>query len=218
MPLQNRMSPMGQLHSVKAKGLLMGNRGQLHNAEKQIVRPWKLQRWITCALEYQGIKRELMAPNSYTELFFLDEPTSYAAGHRPCGDCRKDRYKAFKAAWAKTFPDQDQSAAGIDKVLQAARLNADNSPRTWQASLEDLPDGTMVEHQGQPVLLWCGRQWRWSFDGYSPLSQTMATGVVNVLTPEPIVALFKNSLGAELQVHPSAEGGDGSARDEKLLS
>ncbi|WP_313127810.1 hypothetical protein, partial [Stutzerimonas nitrititolerans] len=78
MPLQNRMNPMGQLHSVKAKGLLMGNRGQLHNAEKQIVRSWKLQRWITCALEYHGIKRELMAPNSYTELFFLDEPTSYA--------------------------------------------------------------------------------------------------------------------------------------------
>ena len=206
MPLQNRMSPMGQLHSVKAKGLLMGNRGQLHNAEKQIVRPWKLQRWITCALEYQGIKRELMAPNSYTELFFLDEPTSYAAGHRPCGDCRKDRYKAFKSAWAKTFPDQDQSAAGIDKVLQAARINTDNSQRTWQASLADLPDGTMIEYEGQPVLLWRGRQWRWSFEGYSPLPQPITTEVVTVLTPEPIVALFKKCLSAELLVHPSAEG------------
>ncbi len=206
MPLQNRMSPMGQLHSVKAKGLLMGNRGQLHNAEKQIVRPWKLQRWITCALEYQGIKRKLMAPNSYTELFFLDEPTSYAAGHRPCGDCRKDRYKAFKAAWARAFPDQDQSAAGIDKVLHAARLNADYSQGTWQAPLADLPDGTMVEHEGRPVLLWRGHQWSWGFDGYSPLPQPMTAGVVTVLTPEPIVALFKNGLGAELLVHPSAEG------------
>lgn len=89
-----------------------------------------------------------MSPNSYAELFFLDEPASYAAGHRPCGDCRKDRYKAFKAAWAKVFPDQDQSAAGIDKVLQTARMNTDNSQRTWQASLADLPDGTMVEHEG----------------------------------------------------------------------
>lgn len=158
MPLQNRMSPMGQLHSVKAKGLLMGNRGQLHNAQKQIVRSWKLQRWITCALEYQGIKRELMASNSYTELFFLDEPTSYAAGHRPCGDCRRDRYKAFKVSWAKAFPDQDQSAAGIDKILQAARMYPDNSQRTWQANLTVLPDGTMVEQEDQPVLLWRGRQ------------------------------------------------------------
>lgn len=74
MPLQNRMNPMGQLHGVKARGLLMGNRGQLHNAAREIVRPWKLNRWITCALEYQGIKRELMASNSYTELFFLDDP------------------------------------------------------------------------------------------------------------------------------------------------
>ncbi|KRW65475.1 MULTISPECIES: hypothetical protein [Pseudomonadaceae] len=205
MPLQNRMNPMGQLHSVKAKGLLMGNRGQLHNAEKQIVRSWKLQRWITCALEYHGIKRELMAPNSYTELFFLDEPTSYATGHRPCGYCRKDRYKSFKAAWAKTFPDQDQSAAGIDNVLHAARMNPDNSQRTWQANLAVLPDGTIVEHEGQPVLLWRGRQWRWSFDGYTPHTQAMANGMVSVLTPEPIIALFRNGLAAELQVHPSAE-------------
>ena len=205
MPLQNRLNPMGQLHGVKARGLLMGNRGQLHNAAREIVRPWKLNRWITCALEYQGIKRELMASNSYTELFFLDEPTSYAAGHRPCGDCRKDRYKAFKAAWAKTFPDQDRSAAGIDKVLQAARMNADNSQRTWQASLAGLPEGTMVEHEGQPVLLWRGRQWCWGFDGYSPLPQPMTSDVVTVLTPVSIVALFKNGLGPELLVHPSAE-------------
>ena len=183
----------------------MGNRGQLHNAAREIVRSWKLNRWITCALEYQGIKRELMAPNSYTELFFLDEPTSYAAGHRPCGDCRKERYKAFKAAWAKAFPDQDQSAAGIDQALHAARLNTDNSQRTWQASLAVLPEGTMVEHEGEPVLLWRGRQWRWSFDGYNPLSPALANRVVTVLTPEPIVALLSNGLAADLQVHPSAE-------------
>lgn len=96
-----------------------------------------------------------MAPNSYTEteLFFLDEPTSYAAGNRSRGDCRKDRYKIFKAAWAKAFPDQDQSASGIDKALHAARLNADNSQRTWHASLSELPEGAMVEHVGQAILL-----------------------------------------------------------------
>lgn len=203
MSKQNRVSPSGQLHAVKARGSLMGNRGQLHNEQQQIVRSWKLQRWITCALAYQGIKRELMAPNSYTELFFLDEPTSYAAGHRPCGDCRKERYKAFKAAWAKAFPSQDQSAAGIDKVLHAARLNPDNSQRTWQAPLAELPDGTLIEHEGQPALLWRGRQWRWSFDGYSPLPKPIPGGTVKVLTPEPIVTLLASGLAAELQVHPS---------------
>lgn len=205
MPLQNRMSPMGQLHSVKARGFLMGNRGQLHNLERQITRPWKLQRWITCALEYQGIKRNpLMAPNSYTELFFLDEPTSYSAGHRPCGDCRKDRYKVFKAAWAKAFPGQDQSASGIDKALHASRLNADNSQRTWQALLSELPEGTMIELEGLTILLWRGRQWRWSFDGYSPMPEPIVSGMVSVLTPEPIVELFKIGLAANLQVHPTA--------------
>lgn len=114
------------------------------------------------------------------------------------------RYKVFKALWTKTF--SDQSAAGIDKVLQGARLNVDNTQRTWQASLVELPDGTMVEHEGQPVLLWRGRQWRWSFEGYSPLRQAMTSGMVTVLTPEPIVAVSKTGLGAELQVHPSAKG------------
>lgn len=205
MTKQNRISPQGQLHAVNARGTLMGNRGKLHNEHRQIVRLWKLQRWITCALQYQGIKRELMAPNSYTELFFLDEPTSYAAGHRPCGDCRKDRYKAFKAVWARAFPDQEQSAASIDKVLHAARLNPDNSQRTWQAPLADLPDGTFIEYEGQPVLLWRGRQWCWAFEGYSLRLQPIPAMTVTVLTPEPIVALFKIGLAKELQVHSSAE-------------
>lgn len=205
MPLQNRVAPTGKLHAVKDYGTLMGNRGKLHNDQQQITRPWQLQRWITCALEYAGIKRGLMSPNSYTELFFLDEPTSYAAGHRPCGDCRKDRYKAFKAAWAQVFPGQDQSATCIDKALHAARLNADNSQRIWQATLADLPSGTIIEHEGLPVLLWRGRQWCWSFDGYSPLPQPIPSDMVGVLTPEPIVALFSGGLAADLQVHPSAE-------------
>lgn len=205
MTMQNRMSPQGQLHAVNARGALMGNRGKLHNEHRQIVRPWKLQRWITCALQYQGIKRELMAPNSYTELFFLDEATSYAAGHRPCGDCRKDSYKAFKAAWAKAFPDQEQSATSIDKVLHEARLDSNNSQRTWQASLAELPDGAMIEHEGLPVLLWRGHQWCWSFTGYSRLAQPIRVSTVTVLTPAPFVALLRNGLAVELQVHPSAE-------------
>lgn len=125
--------------------------------------------------------------------------------HRPCGDCRKERYKAFKAAWARIFPDREQSADGIDKVLHAARLNSGNSQRTWQAPLAELPDGAMIEHEGLAVLLWRGRQWCWSFSGYSHLAQPIPAGTVTVLTPAPIVALLRNGLAAELQVHASAE-------------
>ncbi len=204
MSLQNRVNPQGQILIEKAYGTLMGNRGKLHNDKRQIIRPWKLQRWITCSVKYAGIKRKLMSPNSYTELFFLDEPTSYAAGHRPCWDCRKARYKAFKAAWAKEFPDQDQSATGIDSVLHAARLNPDGSQRTWQARLDTLPDATLVQHNDETFLLWQGQQWRWSFNGYSPANQPLAAEqVVIVLTPEPVVRLFAAGLASQIEVHPS---------------
>lgn len=206
MPLQNRVDPHSQLHAVSARGTLMGNRGRLHNADQQIVSSWKIKPWISCALQHQGIKRQLMAPNSYTELFFLDEPTAYAAGHRPCAQCRKKDYKVFKAAWAKAFPEQQElSAKAIDSLLHAARLNADGSQRTWSAKRAALPDGSVIEHYGGCVLLWRGRQWRWSFAGYIPLHTVIpAEQHVNVLTPEPIVALFKNGLAVDLQVHPSA--------------
>ena len=205
MPLQNRVDPHSQLQAISARGTFMGNRGRLHNAEQQIVSSWKIKPWITCALKHQGIKRKLMAPNSYTELFFLDEPTAYAAGHRPCAQCRKKDYKLFKEAWARAFPEQQElSAKTIDNLLHAARLNDDGSQRTWSAKLADLPDGTFIEHDGECVLLWRGGQWCWSFAGYTQLHTAIpAVQHVNVLTPEPIVALFKSGLAADLQVHPS---------------
>jgi len=179
MPLQNRVDPYSQLHAVSARGTFMGNRGRLHNAERQIISLWKSRPWITCALSFKERKRKLMAPDSYTELFFLDEPTAYAAGHRPCAECRRPAYKQFKEAWARAFPQQqDLSAKAIDHVLHAARLNAD------------------------------GSQWRWSFAGYSPLQPVIPAGQeVTVLTPEPIVRLFKAGLTGALAVHPSIEVG-----------
>lgn len=205
MPLQNRVDPQGKLCAIKAYGTLMGNRGKLHNNQQEITRRWHLQRWITCALKYKGIKRQLMSPNSYTELFFLDEPTSYAAGHRPCSECRKDRYKAFKASWAEAFPDQDQSAAAIDRALHSARLNPDGSQRTWLAKLAGLPDGAMVEAHGLILLLWQGEQWQWSFHGYKPIERPLSGDEqVTVLTPEPLIKLFANGLAMNLQVHNSA--------------
>lgn len=183
----------------------MGNRGRLHNAERQVVSLWKIKPWITCALSFKEAKRELMAPNSYTELFFLDEPTAYAAGHRPCAECRRPAYKLFKQAWARAFPEQQElSAKAIDNLLHAARLNEDGTKRTWTARFTDLPDGSMIEHAGDCVLLWKGRPWRWSFEGYTPWQPTIPAGQeVRVLTPQPIVSLFAAGLAEGLAVHPS---------------
>ncbi len=205
MPLQNRVDPYSQLHAVSTRGTFMGNRGRLHNAERQILSQWKVRPWITCTLSFKACKRELMAPNSYTELFFLDEPTAYAAGHRPCAECRRPAYNSFKQAWARAFPEQqDLTAKAIDNLLHAARLNEDGSQRTWTAKLADLPDGSMLEHGGECVLLGRKIQWRWSFTGYMPLQPAIPAGEgVTVLTPEPIVRLFAVGLAETLQVHLS---------------
>lgn len=191
----------------------MGNRGRLHNAEQQIVSQWKTRSWITCALTFKGRKREaMMAPNSYTELFFLDEPTAYAAGHRPCAECRRPAYKLFKEAWARAFPQQlDLSAKAIDTRLHVARLNDDGSQRSWTAQLGSLAEGGMIEYAGECVLLWLGGQWLWSFGGYRPLQPVIPSEQeVTVLTSEPIVHLFAAGLAAGLLVHESlAEKADG---------
>ncbi|MFZ6050182.1 hypothetical protein ACFW0H_29185 [Pseudomonas sp. CR3202] len=207
MPLQNRVDPHSQLHAVAERGTFMGNRGRLHNADQQIVSQWKIRPWITCALCFKDRKRELMAPNSYTELFFLDEPTAYAAGHRPCAECRRPAYKLFKEAWARAFPEQqDRSAKAIDNLLHSARLNDDGSQRTWSAKLADLPDGTVIEYAGECVLLWQGGQWRWSFAGYTPLQSAIPSEQeATVLTPQPIVRLFAAGLAGALTVHPSID-------------
>lgn len=205
--LQNQVDPHSQLHAISARGIFMGNRGSLHNSAKQILRQRTTElRWITCTLAYEGPKRTLMTDNSYTELFFLDEPTAYAAGHRPCFACRRAVYNRFKEVWHTVFPDQkDLSAPAIDRLLHAARLNADGSQSTWNARLVDLPDGTIVEHAGDSVLLWRGQQLLWSFAGYTPLQMSIKGDVeVSVLTPEPLVRLFAAGLAETLEIHPSA--------------
>ncbi len=100
MPLQNRVDPYGTLHATEARGAWMGNRGVLHDASKHVVAAWRLRRWITCVLTFKERRREVFAPNRYSELFFLDEATSLAAGHRPCAECRRERYEEFRDAWA----------------------------------------------------------------------------------------------------------------------
>lgn len=191
MTLQNRVSPFGTFHAVPDRGAWMGNRGILHGGAR--LRPYAHKAWITCALSFKGRKRALMQPGSYTELFFLDEATSYAAGHRPCAECRRADYRAFTAHWAGAHGAA--KAAEIDACLHGQRLPKDRI----RAGANSLPDGTMVAHEGQAVLIWRGL-WDWSFAGYTP--RAAITAEVTLLTPPAIVALYR--AGLTPQVHPSA--------------
>ena len=163
MPLQNRVDPYGALRATRSRGAWMGNRGVLHDASKRVVAAWRLRRWITCVLSFKDRRREVFAPKRYSELFFLDEATSLAAGHRPCAECRRKRYEEFRAAWdvgqggADGTRDPFPGAEAIDRVLHAERLEAGGVKRAYVAVLSSLPDGTMIDHDGMPHLLWNGK-------------------------------------------------------------
>src|ERR1700730_7874166 len=124
MPLQNRVDPFGTLIRSAARGTMMGNRGGvLHDAEREIVRGYKSRRWITCVLEFRGRHRVVMSPNRSPELFFLDEAVAFAAGHRPCAECRRGRYKAFQDAWQLAHRlDESPFADEMDVELHPARI------------------------------------------------------------------------------------------------
>ena len=153
-PLQNRVTPFGDLIATPARGTLMGNRGRLHDPGRRIVRriAGGYRAWVTCLLAFRGRRRAVMAPNRYTELFFLDEATALAAGHRPCGECRRADFRRFKAAWLAGNRDRglgpDALIGAIDRELHRDRLDPDGRPRTYQAELGSLPDGVFVVGAG----------------------------------------------------------------------
>ncbi|OOY26521.1 hypothetical protein BMI90_17590 [Thioclava sp. L04-15] len=143
-----------------------------------------------------------MAPRSYTEMFFLDEATALAAGHRPCATCRRDRYRIFTALWAQVHGAPHAGTPlpkEIDKTLHAARIKRGEKV-TFQADFETLPDGVIVESAGDPHLKWRGKAFAWSLDGYAQLP-TVLIGQVTVLTPEPLTAVLQAGYAPE--THPS---------------
>ena len=197
MPLQNRVDPWGRLHSVEARGAWMGNRGVLHDASRQIVRPWRLKAWILCRLEFKGRRREVFAPARYSELFFLDEATAFAAGHRPCAECNRERFNQFKRAWpARTKVNE------IDAVLHAERI-AGADKVSYDARLDELPEGVMIEREGAALLVQANALYPWSFAGYgAPLPRPPGATRVRVLTPRSMVRAIAQGLVP--QIHPSA--------------
>ncbi len=207
-PLQNRVDPYGRLQAVAARGTLMGNRGVLHDDAARVVAAWRSPRWITCTLSFKDRWREVFTPRRYSELFFLDEATSLAAGHRPCAECRRERFNEFRAAWAAGDPErsaaQPPKADEIDRALHTERVSRGGDKKTFDASLASLPAGVIVEHEGRPWLYRDGKVRPWSFTGYGKAASLPAATRVRVLTPRSIVRAM--CAGFVPGVHESAGG------------
>ncbi|MGH9104446.1 MAG: hypothetical protein ACRDZX_01145 [Acidimicrobiales bacterium] len=205
MPRQNRVTPHGELIAVADRGMFWGNRGCLHDGEGHLVRYSRGQAWAICVLEFKGRRRQLWAPGKLTELFFLDEATGLAAGHRPCGECRSTDYRAFKAAWATAYPREQASARAIDARLHVDRLARPGVKRTYRAPLNTLPNGTMVDIGGRAWLVVGGELVAWSPGGYDQRRPRPGAGELTVLTPRATVATL--TAGYQPKLHPTVVEG-----------
>jgi hypothetical protein len=169
MPLQNRITPFGEIVALNQRGLFIGNRGIIHNPATRTLlkRRWTTKAWITCRCDYKDVRRVVMARRSWTELFFLDEATALAAGHRPCFFCRRAAAEAFRAAWAKGNGGMPPTAPWIDAILHRERLQSRTKRiHTLIMSLANLPDGAMIAAVGQAYVVVSSRPFLWSADGY----------------------------------------------------
>ncbi|MEA2171907.1 MAG: hypothetical protein QOF76_5207 [Solirubrobacteraceae bacterium] len=193
VPRRNRVTPFSELIADPARGLVYGNRGCLHNARGEIVRHHQVQRWIACVLEFKDRRHEIMRPGHYTELFFLDEATAFAAGHRPCAECRRPDYKRYMEIAGATRADE------IDARLAGER------ERRWTAPFADLPDGTIVADGGAAWLVARGALLRWTPAGYTE-RRALPVGEATVLTPPTSVAVLRAGwAGLVPLLHPTAE-------------
>ena len=200
VPHRNRVTPYGEIVAIPERGTLMGNRGVLHADDGSHQRDWQVRRWIACRLEFKGRHREIRQPRRWSELFFLDEATALAAGHRPCAECRREDYRRWQAAW----PHADTGADAMDLVLHADRLDG-RAKRVHQARLSDLPDGVIVERGGRGGRGWLltgGTLRPWSAGGYGAAERAGAGESVTVLTPAVTVAAI--AAGYAPALHPSA--------------
>jgi len=203
MPLQNRVDPFGKIFRTAARGTMMGNRGgALHNADREIIRSYKSRRWIACVLEFRGRRRIVMSPNRYTELFFLDEAVALAAGHRPCSECRRERYNTFRDAWRRSRQASRPCADEMDLELHPARIDKRRKKVTFEAALGLLPDGSFVETEGSAYLVWGDALLLWTPEGYARRDGRPKDSIVRVLTPEPIVGCLRQ--GFIPAIHESA--------------
>lgn len=206
-PRKNRMTPTGEMVADPSYGTFMGNRGILHDVDGAIGhRRWRHKNWIICRTQFKGRKRPVMAPNRYTELFFLDEATALAAGHRPCAECRRSAYDDYRAALERCgcLP-RSIRAPELDNLLHHERAIAGTfRQKTWTAPIMDLPDGAMVEQDGKYLLVAGSWLLEWSFQGYriGHEKRTRRDGPISVLTPKTSVAAL--AAGYTPAIHDTA--------------
>ena len=205
MPLQNRVTPFGELIAHPARGLVYGNRGCLHDASGRIRRRYAGRRWIACRLEFSGWHRApLLQPGRFTELFFLDEATAFAAGHRPCALCRREDYVRFREVWQRGH-DGRAGADAIDAQLHTERVDLRSRNRFLHpARVDDLPDGAFVVESNAAWLVLGPTLLRWTPGGYSE-RRTRASGEVALLTPPSIVEVLRTGWEPVVPfLHPTA--------------
>ena len=208
MPLQNRVTPFGEIVAHPARGLFLGNRGVLHDDRQQLgAARWRMPHWVTCVLAFKGRRRTVMTPRRYTELFFLDEAVALAAGHRPCAECRRADYNRYRAFWAAAHQVEGRVyAKDMDSVLHPARVERGTRAQIrYRCALDGLPDGAFValdDTPGTAFLVLGERLLPFAFGQYGQ-ARRRPTGMVTVLTPAPSVAVL--AAGYRAQIHASAE-------------
>jgi hypothetical protein len=203
MPLQNRVTPTGEIIATPHRGMFTGNRGIIHDpATKTLLKKrWSSPAWIVCLCEFRGWRRPVMARRSWTELFFLDEATAFAAGPRPCFFCRRDDAKRFRAAWETGNGVSNARAKEIDAQLHLERLDHDRKRlHPLPAPLAELPDGAMVQQGEESFLVIQGRALTWSPAGYVRATGELASPML--LTPPSTLRAL--SAGYQLLLHPTA--------------
>ena len=204
MPLQNRVTPLGEPVAEPGRGLVYGNRGCLHDEHGRIRRRFNGKRWIACRLRFRGWRRgPLLQPGRFTELFFLDEATAFAAGHRPCALCRREDYVRFGEIWRGLHPGQ-VGADAIDAQLHTER-NVEGSQRHHEAALDELPDGAFVLRDDRPFLVRGGELLRWTTDGYAERANRPVRVRATLITPPSLVEVLRAGWRPLVPLlHPSA--------------
>jgi hypothetical protein len=207
MALRNRATPLGDVIADPARGLVYGNRGCLHDEQGRLRRRYNGRRWIACRLRFKGRRRSrLMVPGRYTELFFLDEATAFAAGHRPCAECRREDYNRFTSLWDGLHPDQ-HGADEMDVQLHAERVDPDTrGQRRHRLPLDQLPDGAYVLIDGAPWLVRGDALLAWTAVGYAERRSRPRGETVTVITPPSLLAVLRAGWvqGAVPLFHPTA--------------
>jgi hypothetical protein len=204
MPARNRVTPLGEIEAFALRGAWTGNRGVLHRG-REIVRFHGGDLWITCALRFKDRWHEQWQPHHYTFLYFHDEAVSFAAGHRPCAECRRADYNRYREAWAEGAGGVLPSATQINRRLHTERIVAGgHRRRLHELRWSELPDGAFVSREGAPALVLGGALIPWGTAGYAGAEARPRRGSASVITPPSTVAVLR--AGYRPQIDASAGG------------